>query len=185
MSIWGQTYQYDASAGKGITVYVMDTGASPENNEYKNMPGEKSWIYSGAIGAKHHDTDKDDKFGHGTCVLSKLAGPKYGVAKNVNIVVVKMQAERPKDGNGKAIFAIYGATYLDAIRSVIDDIKSNKRQGKAVINMSFGFPIADSFYARYAELTTETITGLDVPIIVAAGNEADNGIKEVNSYPAL
>ena len=183
--VWDHTYQYDESSGKGITVYVVDTGASPHNNEYKNMPGKKSWIYPGALGSNNHDTNPDDKFGHGTCVLSKIAGPKYGVAKNVDIVVVKLQGSHTTDDKGNPTFAIYQETYLDAIQSIIYDIKSNNRQGKAVVNMSFGLFIPNMFFEKFCERNTKTLTDLDVPIIVAAGNDAQNGAKEVNTYPGL
>lgn len=171
-------YQYDPSAGKGITVYVVDSGASTQNPEYINMPGSKRWLFPGF--GKTPDHNQDDKFNHGSCVLSKVAGPTFGVAKNVDVVVVKLQADTT---NG---FKILTSTYMDAMIEVKNDILNRKLQGKAVINCSFGFSIpANDRNAQIIKKLTQEIVQLDVPFTIAAGNDAMRGRPDVDRYPAL
>jgi len=64
--------------------------------------------------------------GHGTCVASKVAGTTFGVAKNVNIVVVKL------DGvlSASRIIAAWGI--------IANDVASNNMQGKAVVCNTMG-----------------------------------------------
>ena len=80
-------------AGSDITIYVLDTGANPDHSEYTRMPGQKSWLWPDPhtiwtqLSGYNLETDPD---GHGSCVLSKIAGVEYGVAKKPDIVIVKM-----------------------------------------------------------------------------------------------
>lgn len=62
--------------------------------------------------------------GHGTCVGSKINGPRYGVAKQVNLVVVK-STQRASD-------------QFDAFVKIYKDIQEGKLQGKSVIDYSSG-----------------------------------------------
>lgn len=97
------------------------------------MPGEKKWIFIayGDTGISDTDKDDNDQRGHGTCVLSKVAGATFGVAKNADVVIVKI----PMDFLKEPVSYI-----LDAWSETADDII--KRQVKnAVINMSSGLCI--------------------------------------------
>ena len=38
-------YVFDDSAGAGITVYVIDTGANPSNPDFSGMPGTTRWLW--------------------------------------------------------------------------------------------------------------------------------------------
>ena len=38
-------YVFDDSAGAGITVYVIDTGANPSNPDFSDMLGTKRWLW--------------------------------------------------------------------------------------------------------------------------------------------
>ena len=53
------------------------------------MPGSKQWLFADPIDNRKYDADLE---GHGSCVLSKAAGAKWGVAKGANIVMVKLPA---------------------------------------------------------------------------------------------
>ena len=128
-------YTYDAKGGLGITVYVMDTGIYPDHpvsvidyqysiilthlQEFRNMPGSIRWLY-----LPNEPHIRSDEVGHGTCTTSKVVGPAYGVAKNADIVVVKI---RPATVDFKIshMIAAWGV--------VATDIASKGNQAKAVV----------------------------------------------------
>jgi hypothetical protein len=90
------------------------------------MPGSKRWLFTS------DDTEMNDPRpnGHGSCMVSKVAGPKYGVAKNANIVVVKL-------------LTIQGEYYdfhniIAGLAAVLVDVQDNGLEGLAVLSMSFG-----------------------------------------------
>lgn len=129
-------YTYDSTAGEGITVYVVDTGAHIKNPDYIDMYGSKEWIIPKLRDA--HPTwneNQDDPVDHGTCVISKVASKDYGVAKKANIVVVKMPSF--KDADGDVHLDINADDLLKVFVAVQRDINTKERQGKAVVNMSF------------------------------------------------
>jgi len=68
--------------------------------------------------------NESDENGHGTCVTSKVTSTAYGVAKNANIVVMKVH---PIDDY------IAVSRYIEACAIVARDIESRGLQGKAVI----------------------------------------------------
>ena len=172
-------YQYDPSGGKGITVYVVDSGAGTQNPEYINIPGSKRWLFPGF--GPTPDKDQDDKRNHGSCVLSKVASPTFGVAKNVDVVIVKLQASTSGGG-----FSILSSTLADALIEVKKDIQDNKLQGKAVINFSFGLELQDSDRNKdWIKTMIQQIVDLDVPFTIASGNSAADGRPTVDRYPAL
>jgi len=72
---------------------------------------------------------ENDEIGHGTCVISKVAGRIFGVAKSVNIVVVKLG---PINGRlqGSRVVAAWGV--------VARDIASTNVQGRAVVASQMG-----------------------------------------------
>jgi hypothetical protein len=59
-----------------------------------------------------------------------LAGPYYGTAKRVNVVIVK----RTKTGKDKPRTSVL----LEALVVILKDVVSKGLQGKAVINISSG-----------------------------------------------
>ncbi|KAJ0338233.1 hypothetical protein COL154_013344 [Colletotrichum chrysophilum] len=115
------TYAYDDSAGIEITVYILDSGYYAKNAEYTGMAVKPRWIFGGSQEKASVEEDLDPD-GHGTCAGSKINGPKFGVAKNVNLVVVKA--------------GIKGSDTDDALDKIVDDVRERKLQGKAIVNIS-------------------------------------------------
>ena len=70
---------------------------------------------------------EDDQANHGSCVLSKIAGPQLGIAKKVDVVIIKLNAA---DGADTA-----DNTWKAFVTVLLHVIKYN-RQGNAVINYS-------------------------------------------------
>ncbi|TDZ59884.1 Subtilisin-like protease 3 [Colletotrichum trifolii] len=154
-------YGYASEGGKGVIIYVMDTG------EWASMPGTKSFMY--APGAVRAETDGSN---HGSCVASKAGGPVYGTAKDADMIAVKL----PEDLSTSAIFT--------ALIEISNDVYEKGREGKAVINMSLGSRMADSTATAY-KLLLVALMAQDIVIVTASGNDAQFGIDDVTGYPAL
>ncbi|KAL0934950.1 uncharacterized protein CTRU02_209541 [Colletotrichum truncatum] len=163
-------YGYASEAGKGVTIYVIDTGANAENTEWTNMPGKKSFMY--APGATQDETDF---LNHGSCVASKAGGPVYGTAKDADMVAVKL----PGSLSLSAIFT--------ALVEISNDVYQKKLEGKAVINMSLGSRIPDKLSSTTTayKLLLVALMAEDIVIVTASGNDFQYGVDDVTEYPAL
>lgn len=89
------------------------------------MPGEKRWIFVPAFDNEPPNNVKSDYNGHGSCVLSKAAGAKFGIAKNADVVIVKLP-------DSKFISFI-----LLGLNMIADDIEKNKVP-KPVVTLTIG-----------------------------------------------
>ena len=85
------------------------------------MQGRIRWLF-----LPGEPQNESDEIGHGTCVISKIAGRFMGVAKSVNIVVVKVG---PMDGR------VSGSRVMAAWAAIARDIASTNMQGRAVISV--------------------------------------------------
>lgn len=182
-------YVFDHSAGVGMTVYVIDTGASPSNPDFSGMPGNTRWLWPSEnwwnIFLNKNQAFNSpfgvqaDTANHGCCVISKVAGVLFGVAKRANIVVVKaITSSRP--GFEKAILRM---SIIKSLSLVLEDVQrlaqsqdpQDRVNGKAVLNMSFGIALDDSkttdyWYITEFEKAIQALLALDVVIVIAAGN---------------
>lgn len=73
---------YDDQGGDGVDVYVIDTGINVKHVEFE---GRASWGKT----VPENDEDEDGN-GHGSHCAGTVASRKYGVAKNANVVAVKV-----------------------------------------------------------------------------------------------
>ncbi|KAF4882489.1 Subtilisin-like protease 2 [Colletotrichum fructicola] len=179
------TYAYDDSAGTEITVYILDSGYYAKNAEYTGMAVKPRWIFGGSQEKASVEEDLDPD-GHGTCAGSKINGPKFGVAKNVNLVVVKA--------------GFKGSDTDDALDKIVDDVRERKLQGKAIVNISccrtYQSPAIYSLFfhtgSEHHQLTYVKLIALDVIVIAASGN--DNRVEvaqgkakaaDIDSWPGL
>lgn len=85
------------------------------------MAKKPRWLFGGSQADKSVEEDLFSD-GHGSCAGSKVSGPKYGVAKQANLVVVK--ADMNSDET------------LDSMNKILQDVRSNELQGKAIVNFS-------------------------------------------------
>ncbi|KAF9399260.1 hypothetical protein BGZ76_007938, partial [Entomortierella beljakovae] len=95
-----------------------------------------------------------DENGHGTHVAGTIGGTKYGVAKNVSIVGVKVL---DAEGSGTNSGVIAGMDWV-AGRAVA---------GKSVVNMSLG-----GGKSTAVNDAAQRLYNKNIPLIVAAGNSA-------------
>lgn len=79
-------YEYDYT-GNGVDVFVVDSGIS-DNVDFGNRVVECHLAFDSPFGC-------NDNNGHGTHVAGTVAGSSYGVAKNANLVSVKVYDENP------------------------------------------------------------------------------------------
>ncbi|KAF9305782.1 hypothetical protein BGZ74_008861 [Mortierella antarctica] len=140
-----QPYAYPDSAGANITAYIVDTGVFTNHTDFG---GRATW------GANFIDGSEDtDENGHGTHVAGTIGGTKYGVAKKVSLVGVKVL---DAEGSGATSGVVAG----------MDWVAKNAVAGKSVVNMSLGGGKSKAIDDAAGRLFAKNI-----PLIVAAGND--------------
>ncbi len=77
------SYSYAASGGTGVTVYVLDTGIRFDHQEFSGR-AKSGYDFI------DNDADASDCYGHGTHVAGTIGGNTVGVARNVNLVSVRV-----------------------------------------------------------------------------------------------
>jgi hypothetical protein len=76
-----------------------------------------------------------DEFYHGAGVAALISGPKLGICKNCQVRFVATTYWRTGDA-GEA-WAPLAERVLAQLVAVLDEIKGQGREGRAVVNMSF------------------------------------------------
>jgi subtilisin family serine protease len=139
--------------GAGILAYVIDTGIYCGNNDFVTKQ-------TGTCinGVDYVDGSHIDGHGHGTHVAGTVGGQKYGVAKEVDLIAVRVL-----DNNGSGSWAnvISGINW-----SLADSIN---RQKPGVANMSLG-----GGFSQSVNSAVEAAVAGGLHIVVAAGNSNDN-----------
>jgi subtilisin family serine protease len=137
------TYNYNAS-GANVTAFVLDTGIRITHQEFG---GRATWGWNFA------DTNNTDCNGHGTHVSATIGGTKYGVAKNVKLVAVK-------------VLNCVGSGSWSGVIAGIDWVTAHKTSN-SVANMSLG----GGYSAAINTAVTNSIAA-GVVYAVAAGNDS-------------
>ncbi|GAA4074972.1 S8 family peptidase [Streptomyces shaanxiensis] len=139
------SYTWPESAGTGATVYVIDTGI---RISHKDFGGRASygWDFVG------DDRTASDGNGHGTHVAGTIAGSRYGVAKNAEVVAVRVL-----DNAG-------GGTTADVIAGI--DWVTRHAKKPAVANLSLG-----GYRNSQLDAAVRNSIASGVTYTVAAGND--------------
>jgi Subtilase family len=166
------SFLFPKYGGKGVTVYVVDTGVAVAHPEFE---GRARW---GTV-VPHNGTLSDIQ-GHGTHVAGTIAGRTFGVAKQANLVAVKVFEGR----GGPVSYVVRGLAW--ALQDAID--QHQKRQAQlsskaikqrqtniihALINLSITVPRSASILA-IARIAARR----GVLIIAAAGNSGVNACSD-------
>ncbi|OBT61014.1 hypothetical protein VE03_09606 [Pseudogymnoascus sp. 23342-1-I1] len=147
-----EEYTYDSSAGKGTTIYIIDSGIHTNHVEFE---GRAKWGTNFVAGSVDDDED-----GHGTHVAATAAGKTFGVASNANLVAVKVL---DANGDGRTSDVLAGMQWA------ADAAEYKNQTGKSVINMSLGAGYSDAF-----NKATAAIIARGIVVVAAAGNEDAN-----------
>lgn len=145
------TYTYTAT-GVGVKVFVVDTGIYANHSEFLN-PNGSSRVLSG-FDAVLDGNGTNDCEGHGTHVAGTVAGRTYGVAKEAQLVPVR-------------VLDCFASGYDSDVIAGLDWVATQvPTGGKAVVSMSLGGETSNALDAAVARLTTQGIS-----VVVAAGND--------------
>lgn len=140
-----KSYTWPDSAGDGVTVYVIDTGIRISHKDFGGRAAY-GWDFVG------NDKYAGDGNGHGTHVAGTVAGTRYGVAKQAEVVAVRVLDNA---GSGTTAQVIAG----------IDWVTKHARK-PAVANLSLG----GSHNAQLDAAVRNSIKS-GVTYAVAAGND--------------
>lgn len=125
-------YDVEPEGGRGVRVYVIDTGIVNDAGEFGNRIAKG--INVTPVGSPDN---VDDHSGHGSWVASKIAGNNYGIARSVTIIPVKVFD--PSIASDVAT-VIRGIAW--AIENERQYLADHPGEPPALINMSFKFPLA-------------------------------------------
>lgn len=146
-------YVYPESAGKGVDVYIIDTGINIEHEEFE---GRARWGKTIPL----FDMDIDGN-GHGTHCAGTIGGKTFGLAKKANLYAVKVLRTNGFGTN---------ADVIKGVEWVIREGKRRARTGrKAVANMSLGGGRSISL-----ERVVNRAVASGIHFAVAAGNDNED-----------
>lgn len=142
-----QNYHYDQT-GKGVIAYIVDTGIRSTHNDFN---GRVTCGYNAFADSE----SCEDGNGHGTHVGGTVGGASFGVAKEVDLVTVKVLNNA---GEGTTASILEGVDYVAGQGRTVG--------GPMVANLSLG-----GFRSRAINLAVGRGNFGDVFFAVAAGNE--------------
>jgi len=141
-----EVYRHSHNA-KDVLAYIIDTGIEITHPEFN---GRASW------GANFADTTDTDCNGHGTHVAGTVGGTEYGVAKEVQLIAVKVLA---CSGSGTNAGVIQGVNFA------VSDCTSKNKLNKCLANMSLGGGISNAL-----DDAVGNAVAAGLGFVVAAGN---------------
>lgn len=142
------TFNY-SNDGSGVTAYIIDTGILTTHEEFSV---NRASIGYDAVSDGQNGVDCN---GHGTHVAGTVGGVNYGVAKNVNLVAVR-------------VLDCKGSGTVSGVISGIDWVTKN-RNSPSVANMSLGGGASTSLDTAVSNSIKSGIA-----YVVAAGNSGQN-----------
>lgn len=137
--------------GQGVTVFLVDSGIRATHSEF----GDRVRCGYNAIQPGAPCTDLH---GHGTHVSGTVGGSVYGVAKEVDLVDVKVFDD---DGTGTMLGLLQGLDYIIE--------QARKLEHAVIANLSLG-----GSYSTVLNNSIDRATQQGVFVVVAAGNEGEN-----------
>lgn len=150
------------ATGKGVHVYVIDTGMDVAHKEF----GGRARLGADFVGAKDSgDCFSEDGMGHGTFVAGVIGGAKYGVAPKAELVRVQGVLCESEGGGSPA------AAEAALVKSV--NWVTAHAQKPAVVNMSLNL----DHRSTALEAAVKKMVDAGIPTVVSAGNFHDDACR--------
>jgi len=153
-------YKYnDVAIGKGVVAYVIDTGINEKHEQFGGRASKGPKFVTDPV--PDTPTDDNDNQGHGTHCAGTIGSKDYGVAKEVEIIGIKVFNDLPEDHR------MAGATNADIIAALDHVVKEYKNHGKpSVVNLSLGGGISEALDDAVAATVRAGVV-----VCCAAGND--------------
>ncbi|MDQ3680048.1 MAG: S8 family peptidase [Actinomycetota bacterium] len=140
------TYSYN-STGSGVKAYVIDTGIRSTHLEFGGRVMAGATAFDDGLGAQ-------DCNGHGTHVAATLGGSTHGVAKQVQLVPVR-------------VLDCSGAGRTSGVIAAVDWVTADHQPGQpAVANLSLGGGPSDALDSAVANSISDGVS-----YAISAGND--------------
>ncbi|KAK1235809.1 hypothetical protein PQX77_000956 [Marasmius sp. AFHP31] len=158
----------DATWGKAVVVYVIDTGIRGTHNEFSLNTVAQGYTLDrlgGNFPANQDTADRDSEnrpIGHGTGVAATIVGKTVGVAPAATIVPIRIFGE----GNSKTELATTTDDVIWGINQAVADYTTKHSAFKAIINISYTIR---STPAAWDAIDKAIKAGMHV--VYAAGND--------------
>jgi subtilisin family serine protease len=162
-------YRYDLT-GAGVKAYIIDSGIQSMHGEFTSVAADGSVTSRVTCGKNFREDlgeDCEDDWGHGTHVAGLLGGNTYGVAKDVQMIAIKVFG-----GDATSRFS----NIIAGIEYVMEQKEQDPNQ-PMVLNLSLGT-------SAVSELMNEAVNAVvkaEVPVATAAGN---GGVDACTFSPA-
>lgn len=176
-------YTFFPQAGEHVRVFVIEKGLDPTSAEFFGR--EVDWIY--AFDATRDETDDlaNNPRYSGTCVLSRIAGREFGVAKKAQLTMVKARS-----GIASVIDALVKIILsLMVMNSAYTDEALGTR-GWTVINLAGGYDAeadgtSDYLISQLSTLLFQLQTEFQTVVVTSSGVNEQQRMAETNTFPAV
>ncbi|RPB25004.1 subtilisin-like protein [Terfezia boudieri ATCC MYA-4762] len=156
------TYTFDESPGAGVDIYIVDTGIDTKHIDFN---GRAEFGFS-------FDNENIDGNGHGTHCAGTSASTTLGIAKNANLIAVKVLGDDGSGGNDDILAG------LDFVAQRHEQRKTQANFKGSVISMSLG----SDQRSRALDQAVQAASRRGIHVSVAAGND---GQDACNSSPGF
>ena len=149
------TYIYGERMGNNVAAYIVDSGVDVTHSDFGGRA---------RIGYTVSDFSDEDGLGHGSHCAGTVGSNSYGVAKEVEIVAVKVLNNL---GLGSANLFVEGAEWVLA-----DHLARQEELGvmpKSIVQASLGYPVSDAI-----DDSIQALVDAGVVCVVSAGNDDDD-----------
>ena len=161
-------YKFPASGGEAVDVYVPDSGCNVNNEDLVTMRGRYRWLEPPAgTWPEVEPWTPTDSSGHGTCMADKVAGYNYGVAKNANLVLLRIPIDDDDD--------VFNSGMLLVFEMIITDIDARRQAGYSklpVVSISW---MTRDLSEDFKEILLRAISNLlsrGTVLVILSGNDA-------------
>lgn len=183
-------YTRYSDAGKGTKVYILGSGVNKNNFEISRTPTEEDprtsiisgWLYSiGTAQTETNDPNDEEFDGFKTnldftpCLVSKIAGERYGVASRAKVVIVKTTAFMSS--------ALYGLV------EILNDLqKDPEPEGHTVVTIPYDWKLVvelNDDQRQLRSLIGRLVRDYQVVVVCSAGHSESEEFQQIRGVPAL